>query len=411
MPQTGSLFGPELAIALDSSQDYQPGDVIVGRITRSAHIVSPRGSVTVKLFGRTKSKITVRRRHRNANNTTTTTTSHYRGRFSLFEVVSGPLFDGPIHIPPEGQPAQWPFRLNIPVKPWQAVAADEGSGGSFLPLDPGAVSGQGLPFTFYCEHNENSHCTHECFVEYVIEATLHQEHGSKMVTTTAAIPITIRPAPSPRVTNFDLRLCSLPGSLRSQRLLPGMEDSELSFKEKTAKFFHSSKVPKLIYRVEVECPSVLQLGNPFPFCVRVVPDQAASSESIAKVEHVVHLTGAHFKIKAQTEVLATGTWGQHEAQGVRRHEFDLAWRESMMLPSGGDVQPLDLGTQMGIRFYPGEVTYNGGSVRFETPIYPSFTTYNIRHSHGIKWKLTISLAKESFEFESEQPVLILGPEM
>ncbi|KAH8885943.1 hypothetical protein GQ53DRAFT_750812 [Thozetella sp. PMI_491] len=412
MPQTAPSSDAELAIALDSPHAFQPGEVIAGRVLRIAPIVSPNASVSIKLFGRTKVKVTVRRSqtHTTGNRTHTThTTHHYRSRYSLFEVQAQSAPSGPLHVAAEGQPAQWPFALQIPVRPWPSVGMGSSQNKGFLPLDPGSIASHGIPFTFFCEHNEYHNRTLECFTEYVVEATMRHEHGSKTHTVVSKLPITIRPAPSPLVRGFDMRRVALPGDLRSQRLLPGMENADLSFKEKTAKFFHSSKIPKLVYRVEVDCPSVIQLGVNFPFAVRVVPDRAASSESLAKVEPVVHMLGAHFKLKARTDVLADSLWSETEGHGVRYHEFDLAWKQDMLVPTGADAQFLDIGNRMNLCLYPGQVNFNGGSLQFPTPIYPSFTTYNIQHTHSFKWELRVGLASESFKFDAEQPVLVLGP--
>jgi hypothetical protein len=115
MPQTRPKATLGLAIQLDPKQiTYTPGDTIFGRVVRKVHTVGPRAWVTIRLYGRAKSKMTVHKNHGNYQSS-----KHYRGRFNFFSPneTCQKLFDGSVHIPPNGDPQEWPFALTIPTNP------------------------------------------------------------------------------------------------------------------------------------------------------------------------------------------------------------------------------------------------------------------------------------------------------
>ena len=110
MPKTERKATLELAIELDENlATYCPGDTIIGGVVRKVHTVSTRASI--KLHGRAKSKLIERRGDGS---------SYYRGRFHFFNLnkTGQTLFDGPVHIPPGGDPQVWPFALTIPTRPF-----------------------------------------------------------------------------------------------------------------------------------------------------------------------------------------------------------------------------------------------------------------------------------------------------
>jgi hypothetical protein len=264
-----------------------------------------------------------------------------------------------------------------------------------------------LPFSFHCYDNSDEDVNIQCFVEYVLEAYLYFEHGSIKGLTKATLPITIRPAPSPKVLDFNLQGTTHAASLRSQRLLPGMAMAERSFKEAALKLFHSSKVPKLSYAIYVQSPSIMQLGAPFSFRVGVALDHEASSDRIAMADLVVRLVALHLNIQSRTDTLGIATWTRYEAHAATPHEFTIAPRERLVIPSGSNGKVLDIGGRMGLHIHRREVVYNEAVIPLSEQIFPNFTTYNIRHTHWLKWKLSVDIANEHCTFKGKEQIFVV----
>lgn len=303
------------------------------------------------------------------------------------------------------------------------------------------------------------------------------------------------------LANFDLKHRSWPCEVSTYRLVPGMENVELSFKQKSQKFFHSSKVPTLGFTFEYFCPAVIQLGNstPIPFLVRMIPEKKRTSEVLHDVPATARLNFLQFTLKADTTVIAPGTWGTHDGDDTVKHNINVPVMPSVLqtttqgvsntdttelkgensvtqkplpvhektseeksipedahhcqnsggtsasaeYPSSGPASeqlptykasikqphtprpgllllsgswgteevPLDVGAAVGLRLYPTHAMALGRPIAgtVDVPICPSFTTYCIRHSHRLKWKMVIEIAGETVKLESEQPITVMGP--
>jgi len=135
---------------------------------------------------------------------------------------------------------------------------------------------------------------------------------------------------------------------------------------------------------------------------------------------------------------------------VLKARWSPAERETLWLPGGGDdggegdsVMPLDIGTLLmkmrfeeeGVWFVEGEkgavcfegvvsgYGYRSGSrssasragsggctaaAAVASKVYPDFETYNIRHSHLLRWDLELKVARETVRVKGEQLVVVLG---
>ncbi|KAK7719433.1 hypothetical protein SLS63_010071 [Diaporthe eres] len=315
---------------------YQPGDVITGRVVRRTHAVSPQASVTIQLLGRAKSKIVVTRY--NGNNTTK---SFYRSRYNFNADTTDEQFDagymqtrqqlhqGPLHVPSSAEPVSWEFAIEIPTHPSPRAVVSEMKDpkACYLPLDTGNVVDYPLPSSFSNSGHKGNTRFHT-YVEYHLEATLVQQGGSSRHgdTITATLPIRIRAVPMPYpLTDFDLRRRSAQFAASSYRFVPGMETAELTFKQKSKKFFGSSKVPMFGFTLQHEAPAVIQLDNPapVPFRVRVVPDSRRTSEVLHGVPQVVTLSSLELVLKADTCCIAPGHFGTHTGGDTVKHNIQL----------------------------------------------------------------------------------------
>lgn len=408
MPRTALKSSPALAIELeDPKSSYLPDDIILGRVTRHAHTVSPECWVTIKLFGRAKSKLTVNNgQNRNV----------YRCRFNLFETHEQ-LFHGPVHVPPDGDPQTWPFAIAIPKGPSsRLVSKSHEQKYSNLSLKQEDIETQSLPPAFYFLSDSWGAKKFHGYVEYYLEAEIRLS-GSGGTTSIATLPIFVRPPSSPiPITDFDLKSRAYRGLIKTQRLVPGMEDAELSFKQKTQKFFRTSKVPEFNYLLQVDYPMVIQLGNPntIPFKIRLLPNRERTSDIIQDVPQRVTLTGLTMELRSTTAVRCAGLFTSHDADKTVKQPIHLeqimAGVGPIVIPSSFGEEAIDLGALLDLRLDSRVPHAMGRRLSpFESPLEPTFTTYNIKHSHTLKWEVTISVAGETTSESREYPITILAP--
>ena len=412
MPRTELKTSPELSIKLDDPvASHYPGETVTGEIIRRIHTVSTRAWITIRLYGRTKSKLTIRR-----NNGNNTTTHHYRGRFNLFGPgeICQKVYDGPVHIPPGGGPQTWRFALIIPTGPSpRSVKMENLQDRSFLPLNDADIAASSLPPTFAFESagwRERFHC----FVEYYLEAEFRQENSSHIAKAAVPIPIPTASIPYP-FEKFDLNTRKYPGCIKSQRLIPGMENAELSFRQKTQKLFGSSKVPQFSFSVQVDYPTTIQMQNPNPisFKIRIVPDRARTSDVILDVPQTIKLTSLSMEIEATTSIICDATFSARTANATEKHNFAnrvplLGNRSPITISPDPDAKALDLGALLELSLHPQHASVGGRALPQFGRLYPSFVTYNIKHSHRLRWQLILEAAGESAKFTGEQAVSILA---
>lgn len=102
----------------------------------------------------------------------------------------------------------------------------------------------------------------------------------------------------------------------------------------------------------------------------------------------------------------------HTANQTRKFGFDLKaaieQRASpIVLPAGEKSEPLDIAELLDLRISEaaplGKLPFTSRKGR----LYPSFTTYNIKHAHKLRWSLTVSAAGESTEVSDEIDITLL----
>lgn len=458
MPPAARKIGFELGIQLDNAHhSYHPGDIITGRVTRASPGVSPRAQVSLRLLGRAKTKIVVTR-----SNGQTTNRSVHRNRYNFFETTQTRqfLYDGPVHITSAGlrEPLSWPFALEIPLHPSPHAVRGGSEGGtveaSYLSLKPEDIASAPLPGSF-AAYGHHRNAKFETYVEYHLEADL-LDSGSHGKSVTAVLPIHIRarPAMPYPLADFDLQRKVLQGQVTTYHLVPGMENAELSFKQKTKQFMGSRKVPMFGFSLEVECPAAIQLGNPtpIPFMMRVVPSKPRTSEVIHDVPQTVVLKSLELVLKAHTDTMAPTMFSTKHTEDTLKHHISLpvAGLGKMINPQTGSGNPpadeggessstaaastttapsqvwgtilpsrwepgketaLNIGAAMDLRLFSTHATALGQTIARASngPIYPSFTTYCIRHSATLKWKAEIEVAGQSEKYESQHAVTIIRP--
>ncbi|KAM7212714.1 hypothetical protein V8F06_011914 [Rhypophila decipiens] len=315
--------GPPLAIHLNvppvtvsgQPRTFLPGDTVTGLISREEPIIAPHGTIEIAFIGRSAVHYAKTRRSGNA-----TTTTHYYSKVIFFEEKQT-LLDGPLHIAPDHgiipsaaamTTNTWPFSFQIltHASTTSSNLHEKTPARSFLPIEPESLQDTPLPASFNF-HPGYSDDQLDAWVEYYLEATLTEEHASTsffsgqpktdLKTKHARIPIVVSNSPSPPVHDFRILRHVIPNQfVSSQRLLPGRgKDAKLSTHEHLSKLFKSSSVPKFGFAVEMEFPTVLQLGNELQLGIRILPDGPGAeltSDAIKGVKQTVTLGAIKLRI-------------------------------------------------------------------------------------------------------------------
>ncbi|KAJ3524500.1 hypothetical protein NM208_g12040 [Fusarium decemcellulare] len=385
MPQTTTAASPALGIRLEDGPTYAPGDTICGVVYRKAPAVSPKCTVTIQLAGRAKSKIVVSR----GNNSSST----YRGRFNLIPKQGNhhKIFQGPLHVTGQNDEQVWPFAVTLPthVNPSYLGALDQES--AYIPL---STTNHPLPSTFTLHTSGFT----EGFVEYFLHAQLSMMRDSRYTSAESTLPIKVNSLnPDPPIADFSLRLSRISQLVTSYRLVPGMEDAKLSFSQKMKQTFSTSSVPEFSFTLEVEVPTKLQLDNPtpLPFRVRAVPKWDKTSDVIKEIPQKIRLTHASLRICSSTEVICEGSLYPHTKDKIM--EVDLNVNQALKMheneiyiPCTDEWPPLDVGELANLH-----VSRQRG--RAYGSLTENFTTYNIKHTHMLKWALRAEVAEETVD--------------
>ncbi|KAF5638101.1 hypothetical protein F52700_4805 [Fusarium sp. NRRL 52700] len=388
MPQTPVKKGPELTIHLDRPDStYIPGEVITGHISRQAHIVSSSATLSISLHARSKSRMVARRGH---------LTSTYRGRFDLVQPTeySKNIFEGPLHIAEHDAEKSWAFSVGLPGRVDVSALQASSAGPDQTYLTSDVSEQQQLPPTFLIERYDYMSGM-SAFVEYYLQAELKTtSRGSG--TAEAILPFRMLYVnPEPLSGHIDLR------TARQTLALQGDNP--------------------LVASVEVKTPATLQIEgqNSMPFLVIAVPPQGFDLEKQKPGLPSIQITRIFINIVAKTEIKCPKGKNVHEtdcearvtlhaedAFNQRDDDLYIPWLRPAMdtqqvqgSGSGSDMRPsgsLDIGAQLNLR------------LQRSKDLYPSFQTFNIRHTHRIQWEMTVEAAGKSFELAGEEPIKVLS---
>ncbi|CAG9955270.1 unnamed protein product [Clonostachys rosea f. rosea IK726] len=396
MPQT-----LDLGIALDGGRiAFRPGEVVVGRVYRSTPLLSPAATLTISLHGRAKAKAVEKKGKR----------IEYRSRVDLIssEKSLQTLFSGPLHIAvgEAGDAKQWSFEMRIPahVDP-DAVKSEALKQGLYSPTGDESISQHALPASFHVQSLRN-----EAFVEYYLEANLEAQRQESSLSWTARIPIQVHEfRPGPPLTDNQLTIKAIPFSIRSQRLLPNMEDCQLTASQKFKKLINASSIPALCFELEVTLPTILQIGTkPIPFQLRVVPDMEKSSEVLRGVPQTITLASMKLELENLYQVQCRGMFSNIAAAWTTdtdlmcgRYLFHRS--DTYEIPYSEEL-PIDLGEKVRL-----QVLNERGPSTEENYITPDIEAPNMRLTHRLKWEIKFEIARETMRASGSKVVRLLPP--
>ncbi|KAF5557995.1 hypothetical protein FNAPI_5260 [Fusarium napiforme] len=372
--------GPLLGISLDQDT-YIPGDIITGHVFRQFQTISPDASVSICMFGRGRTIGVI------GNNS-----QEYRG---LFDLCYRPkiIFRGPIHIESSKHIHKWPFTVQLPK-----YINDSTPLGPVNHMPPS-----------YMLRTKNM----AAVIEYVIKAKITMTVQGHEEVLEATFPFkVICVTPDSPIADFQVKRYYYQRAVSSHRLVPGMQDVKVSWKDKIKQSLHSSKDPTLTFDLFIEVPKVVQLDNPtpIPFRLFVVPNWEETSDAIRDVAQNVELVSMRVSIATTTTIICHAG-----LQVPETTEIDLGLNqaikqrvEAIRIPFTADSQPIDIGEIISLRI--GQKTgYPQHWTSVQSEFTHSFQTYNIRVSHQLKWSVQGEIAGERFKASGTSDLVILKP--
>ncbi|KAJ5896814.1 uncharacterized protein N7473_006213 [Penicillium subrubescens] len=412
MPVTIRKSSPDLKfdVAAPAGWSYAAGDTIIGNLIRHTPIITPEAAITLTLIGRMKTKITESKSNDSRTN--------YRSE-ALLVKSDQTIFSGrPLHLPEgSGAPLSWEFSVNIPNEPLQSVRRAYTPRTSFVPLDRDHPAHNTLPGSFVSSRDGMT-VSSTGFVEYYLKAQLRYTFKGSSKSVEAIWPFRlVHPVDETAASQLStLKRLSYPQRILSQRLLPGMQQADLTLKQKTQKFFGSSKVPKLCFSVDIHHPAAIQLDNPQPIPIileiRPLPDQTSPSVE----DQTIGINWVRMTLHQRTSVLAPSNFlsdyphdDGHPASRSLNLESAFRRLESPLVMSTGEKGEKKVNIGEMFQLVLRSTGFASGS-RYLTSVapIPDFTTYSIRHVNTVEWKVAYSVAGETGTVKATSPMKIIA---
>lgn len=384
-------------IASPSLWSYAPGDTIIGHLVRKTPIVTPEATITLSLIGRAKVKLVF-----SSQNSKTV----YRDEAQLVN-SRYTVFKGPLHLAEGGDdPLTWPVSVDIPQEPQEFSRQGRDPECSLVPLNKDHPGHHILPGSFYSRDASFGNPDSTCFVEYYLIANMRYQYGGSFKSHEAICPISLRhPISDSSKLNVstifrDSRL------VRSQRLLPGMENADLSFKEHMQKFFSSSKVPSFKYSLRLTVPTAVQLNNafPIPLYLEIVPISEGTSENLKEIPQNIHVTSMQMILRSYTQCIAPGNYvtKQHSNLYDEKSNLDLQsafaeLKSPVIITTGKGNEPAHIGELFQLTLEPSGLRSGNRRLKYAGHLYPDFRTYNIEHHHSLEYRVVLLVGGEKEE--------------
>ncbi|KAL6247946.1 hypothetical protein RBB50_005294 [Rhinocladiella similis] len=404
-----------LSIHLDNPrQVYCPGDVISGHVSLNTAADCAIGTVAVSFWGRAKTKI-IQQNGQSA--------SVYRGRTRYFSLDST-LYTGQYTHKPGS--FSWPFEFNVPD---QANPQCILSGHKWKPKDHfhTNVDHDNLDLTLppTTSNNNRYHMARkvDCFVEYVLEASLtepqeaHRFRGPK--TKTSTLPVTFHPFSTPEpIQNYDFVTDHRLITISTLKLLPEHAGTSLSLRDRARSLFQRDSIPRFSFRLTVQAPSTIQTfhPNPVPFLLSIEPDLSPENTTIDTSTGTgllppVTLRSLRVDLKTHIRCRAVATYADDKTYEIpllslkqlnqtlpldpvatsSKDAFSNTFSNSISSPSS----TIDLGALYDLRV--GNATLGS---RLEAPLCPNFTSYNVSREYFLAWEIEVECADKTEKFSS-----------
>lgn len=395
MPRIYSTNSSRLAIffAGGANKPFAPGDTIVGHILRTNFLQRGIVTITVRLFGRAKTKI------REGQNSAHAFRCHYfsDGTQELSQVVH----NGPVDIAAELESSEsWPFALTIPESVHMRPDTELMKCG-LLPASTEDFALHRLPDTFEAPMSMGFMDRGEGYIEYYIEARMQMTGEPDTV---ATHPVIVRSAAHHEVSDFSVRQWEGRFVVATYNLQPNIQ--ELTLSQKWRKFSHSSKLPKFTGNMTIQVPTEIQLCHKtsLPIKLSAVPLDFNTSNAIKEYDQTLVLKGMELEISIDSVIAAPSSWRTlREEDSLKLHmclnegHFEQLERP-ILVPIGTNETPVDVGAIFQLHLMPNGLYSAGNKLKTSTiaRLQPDFITFNIGLSHSFTWRFVFDLAGEEF---------------
>lgn len=403
MGLTKTENAPGLSFELDHPQShYSPGDLISGRVILNTAEDSAIGKIAVNFWGRTKSRIV--QQHGQA-------VTYHRGRVRLFNQEK---------IVYETQYTQKPGSFTFPfdfIVPDRADPSTILASEKWKPKEhfPGTTDENNLELTLPASNHHNRIMfgrQSECFCEYILEATVTEPNGlhhiRKAQSKSSTLPIIFHPLSTPEpIQDWKHVTDSHHIMITTLKLLPEHAGTSLGVRDRARSLFQRNSIPKFSFDVQVQAPSIIQLFHPtpIPFLVTMTPDLSPSNTSIDTTHGLplVVIRRATIQLKTHVRCRAPGTFSDRKSYEITlisnkpiNQRIPISGK-SIDMSSATSEGALDLGQLCDIRLGNAQL----GS-KLETPLCPSFSTYNVAREYQLIWELEIECAEKLEKFSSQK---------
>lgn len=412
MSQTRTNASADLQVDVASPPfwTFAPGDSVIGTVTRRSPIITSEAIVRVELVGRLKVKLD----DTNSNNNV------HRVHKQIIKPTASSVQDvcrGPLHLPVQDERSgedflSWPFSLEIPTHARREIGFQRAPGRSDAENNNGPRPP--LPGSFHSYRSSLS-TDSEAFIEYYVEAHMRYKRKGHYENLKSTAPITLGRFPGVLLHNYNLQHSLKTMCVRSQRLLPGMQNAELSLKQKTQKFFASSKVPELQFSVKFVTPAVIQLDypTPFPLILEVNPWPEKTSPAVQDVDHRVQLSDLKIFIRSSTLLSVPSNFNMssiHQDYQYFRQDLGVgtilkSLESPLAFSSQGRNEPVNIGNMFRLILRERGLAGKRPTLK----IWPSFSTACIEHTHALEIEAYFSVVGELCKVEARSNLTILPP--
>ncbi len=156
----------------------------------------------------------------------------------------------------------------------------------------------------------------------------------------------------------------------------------------------------------------IQLEHPRPVSIglRAIPDRAGTSDIIRDVPQIITLASLKLEITSRTQLICpthlvslksseTKSTDEKKDLGLQTQFTSRGFQSDgpIVVPQGGDAEFLDIGRHLSLKLDEHNVYFSGKTRRYAPEgLRPSFRTYNIMHSHNLKYEMVFGVAGETY---------------
>ncbi|KAI4196666.1 MAG: hypothetical protein LQ350_006419 [Teloschistes chrysophthalmus] len=344
---------------------YRPGSQVSGSVLLQGKDGLDVESIQIVFTGRCKTKVT----EKGANNSRT----HHRGRITLFRYQQV-LFTGPYTLQP---PHQWPFKFQFPERCHTRGGANFKHPSKFFDDN----MHQDLPSSFSYGGSAWMGPDIDSFVSYELEVLLVKSSSIRGIIQVTK-NLTMRgyrqePNPNPQLAYF-----SQQWTVQSMYLLPEYQDRKPTFGEKLKGKLHCGKMPKSHYVLTALVPTVGVMNQPLPLVLGATYDEDRSTTTTppAVLLRKVVVTA---EVRTVVRCAAGSMWSTADV-------IEQTNDECMIGQKDFSAQAIKMSDRMEVN------SLMSLSLRKSilTPLTPTFRTFNIYRSYGIKVVVVTECGKQ-----------------